>query len=448
MNNELNISPSFDTDYYVARLKKMIECETVSVKDSFNPEEFMKLRYVMKELFPEIHKKANLSIFSDDCWIYKIEGKDTSRNIMLMSHHDVVEAGDGWSYPPFSCEEHDGKLYGRGIFDTKTSLFAEFSGVEELLSEGFIPPYNVYIASSHNEERFGDGIPAATEYFKENGINFELVLDEGGAITEPPVDGVKSGKCAMVGVHEKGRFTFICTASTDSIYQDITKAKRKNPVEQMTEFINAVKSSDIFVRRLNKQVKDMFTFIAPHLGFPLNFIFSHLGVFGGVIKKIMPKLNPQAEGLLGTTCTFTKIEGSSADKKCTATAYFTPVSSEDFKADIEKFTLLAKEYGITVEAGSTSEYHEPADISTPGFSYTKECIEAVFPDCPVVPFILPSGGTDVRNLTAVSPCTLRFTPLKVSNKQLGLVHMPDENLDKSCVREAVEFYKYFIKNLR
>ncbi len=440
--------PKFNNDYYIPRLRRMIECETVSKRDSFAPDEFMKLREVMREMFPLIHQKAEIKYFSDDCWMYKLEGEDTSRNIMVMSHHDVVEAGEGWSYPPFACEEHDGKLWGRGIFDTKTSLFCEFSAVEELLSEGFTPSCNLYIGSSHNEERFGDGIPSAAQYFKKEGISFEIVLDEGGAITEPPVDGVKAGKCAMVGVHEKGRLYYTCTASTDSIYQDITKAKKKNPVEKMTAFIEAVHSSNLFIRRLNPQVQDMFTFIAPHLAFPLGFVFSNLKLFGPVIKKIMPKLNPQAEGLLGTLCTFTKIEGSSLSKKCTATAYLQPVSSEDFKKDLEAFINLAKEYGISVEEGEKSEYHEPADITVPAFSYTKKCIEEVFPDCPVVPFILPTGGTDVSRMREVSPCTLRFTPLKVSNKQVGLVHCADENLDTACIPEAVGFYKHFIKNYR
>lgn len=424
----------------------MVECETVSVKDSFTPDEFMKLREVMKELFPEIHKKAEISIFSEDCWLYKIEGKDRTKNIMLMSHHDVVEAGEGWDYPPFALEEHGGKLYGRGVFDTKASLFSFFQAIEELLSDGFIPSCNLYLGSSHNEERFGDGIPKAVEYLKSEGIEFELVLDEGGAITEPPVDGVKSGKCAMVGVHEKGRFTFTCTANSDSIYQNMMKAKKKNPVERMTSFIEAVNSKDIFIRRLNKQVADMFTHIAPHLGFPLNFVFSHLRVFGGLVKKIMPKLNPLAKGLIGTTCSFTKIEGSSAEKKCTATVYFQPVSIEDFTKDLEAFTELAKEYGISVEKGLQSDYHEPADIDTEGFRYTKKCIEEVFPDCPVVPYILPSGGTDARNLREICPCTLRFTPFKVSNEQVGLVHLPNENLDSACIYEGIKFYKHFIEN--
>ncbi len=434
----------YNKEYYIPRLRKMVECETVSVKDSFTPDEFIRLRDVMKELFPEIHKTAEISYFSDDCWIYKIEGKNKEKNIMIMSHHDVVEAGDGWTYPPFSLEEHNGKLYGRGVFDTKGSLFCFFQGVEELLSEGFIPECNLYLGSSHNEERFGDGIPKAVEYFKEKGISFEIVLDEGGAITEPPVDGVKSGKCAMVGIHEKGRFTYICKADADGAYQSLMKAKKKNPVEQMTAFIEEVNNNDIFIRRLNGPVSDMFTYIAPHLGFPLSFIFSHLGIFGGLVKKIMPKLNPLAKGLIGTTCNFTKIEGSSADRKCTATAYFQPVDSGDFEKDLEAFTLLAKKHGITVEKGQQSDFHEPSDITVPAFSYTKKCIEDIFPGCPVVPYPLPSGGTDVRNFREICPCCLRFTPFKVSTKQVNQVHLPDENLDSDCIKDGVKFYKHFI----
>lgn len=439
--------PQFETSYYIERLRKMIACETVSVKDSFKPGEFMKLRAVMKELFPLIHEKAEIRYFSDDCWVYKITGRDESKNVLLMSHHDVVEATGEWKYPPFAAEVHEGKIWGRGIFDTKTSLFSFFQGTEELLAEGITPAYNLYLASSHNEEIFGDGIPEAVRYFREQGISFELVLDEGGAITEPPVDGVKSGKCAMVGVHEKGRFTYICTASTDSIYSSMMKAKKKNPVQQMTAFIEEVSTKDIFIRRLNKQVTDMFTYIAPHLGAPLSFIFSHLDIFGSVIKKVMPSLNPLAKGLIGTTCTFTKIEGSSADRKCTATAYFQPVSIEDFRKDIEAFTELAKKHGITVEEGQQSEYHEAADISVPAFGYTKKCIEEIFPDCPVVPYPLPSGGTDARNFRELCPCNLRFTPFRVSNKQVNLVHLQNENLDVPCILEGIRFYKHFIRGL-
>lgn len=438
----------FNKDYYVARLRKMIECETVSKKDSFTPGEFMRLRAVMKELFPLVHEKAEIMYFSDDCWVYKIEGTNKDENVLLMSHHDVVEAEGEWKYPPFECQEHEGKIWGRGVFDTKTSLFAFFQAAEELLSKGFVPEYNLWLASSHNEERFGDGIPKAVEYFKENNINFTIVLDEGGAITEPPVDGVKCGKCAMVGIHEKGRFTVICEASESAGYGDMTKPRKKNPVERMTAFINDVQTGNIFTVRINDPVKDMFTYIAPHLGFPLSFVFLHLKIFNPVIVKIMPKLNPLAKGLISTTCSFTKIEGSSISKKCTATAYFQPVDSADFEKDKASFRKLAEEHGIILTEGKNNEYHEPASITGKGFSYVKKCIEEIFPDCPVVPYPLPSGGTDARHLTAVSPAAFRFAPLKITGRQLSLVHQPNENLDVSCIEEAVRFYKHFIKNYK
>lgn len=439
--------PDYETSYYVERLRKMLACETVSVRGSFEPEEFMKLRNVMRELFPEIHKRAEIQIFSDDCWIYKIEGSDTSRNIMMMSHHDVVKADGEWRYPPFAGEVHDGKIWGRGTIDTKTPLFAEFTALEELLKSGFTPACNVYIGSSHNEELFGDGMPTAKDELKKQGVKFELILDEGGAITSAPVDGIKTKQCAMVAVHEKGRYRLTCTASSESIYQDITKKRKKNPVERMTAFIEEVNNSEIFIVRLNKQVRDMFEYIAPHLDFPLGTVLSHLNITAPLIKKIMPSLNPQARSLIGTTCNFTKIEGSSAEKKCTATAFMQPVSSEDFQKDVENFKKTAAKYGIEVEFDGEGEFFEPADISSKGFLYTKKCIEEVFPDAPVVPFILPAG-TDARVFREICPCNLRFAPMRLSNKQLGLVHCTDENLDLPNILCAIRFYKHFIKNYK
>ncbi|MBO5290655.1 MAG: hypothetical protein J6B35_03610, partial [Clostridia bacterium] len=81
-----------EQEEYALKLAEMIKCKTVSVDGSFDDTEFKKLRKVMEELFPLIHKNTEKMIFSDDCWVYKLKGKDESRNIMIMSHHDVVEA--------------------------------------------------------------------------------------------------------------------------------------------------------------------------------------------------------------------------------------------------------------------------------------------------------------------------------------------------------------------
>ena len=300
---KINISEKQQLEY-AARLAEMIKCKTVSVKGSYDDTEFAKLRDTVEKLFPLVHQKAERKIFGDDCWIYKIEGKDKSRNIMVMSHHDVVAANGEWQHSPFSGEIIDGIIHGRGTVDTKTSLFAEFQAVEELLADGFIPECNLYIGSSHNEEIFGDGMPLAVEYFKKQGIEFETVLDEGGGIIDPPVDLVKC-KCAMVATHEKGRRTLVCTAK-----QGATKAftlNKKSPISRMSKFIAELESKNIFISRLHPEVKAMFEGLCPYMPFAARLVCANLWCFGKLIVKIAPKLTSQAATMLGTTLTVTEI---------------------------------------------------------------------------------------------------------------------------------------------
>ena len=432
---------------YAKRLQKMIQCKTVSVKDSYDDTEFAKLRNVMEELFPLVHANAKKLTFGEDGWIYCVEGKDTTRNIMLMSHHDVVAVDGEWKYDGFAGEIVENQIWGRGTVDTKTPLFAEFSALEELLAEGYKPPCNVYIGSSYNEEIAGDGIPKALEYFKEQGITFEVVLDEGGAVIDPPVGGMKVEKCAMVAVHEKGFYHLTCKAVTGSGHAGLTAGQKATPVERMSSFVHEISSKNIFIRRLNPQITAMFTHMAPHCKFPMSFVFGNLWLFGGILKKVMPSLSPAAGGLLGTTCVFNKIEGSAETKECIAKATLRPVDSADWQKDLASFIEVAKKYDITVVVEPTSEYHEPADMTKPQLAYTFDCIKKIFPEYPPVPMILPAG-TDARHLTDICPCILRFAPIRLSAQQLASVHSENENIDLDAIGLAVAFYKEFLREYK
>ncbi len=120
-----------------------------------------------------------------------------------MSHHDVVEAVGEWKYPPFSGTIADGKIWGRGTVDTKGALCAILESVEYLLSKGFQPERDFYIASSCNEEITGDGAIKTVEYMYKKGIRPELVMDEGGSVMGNMM-GCEAN-CAMVGILEKGQ---------------------------------------------------------------------------------------------------------------------------------------------------------------------------------------------------------------------------------------------------
>jgi carboxypeptidase PM20D1 len=431
---------------YAGRLAQMIRCETVSCRESFDDTEFKKLRDTVRALFPLLHEKAEFMTFGADCWVYKLPGKDQRRNMMVMSHHDVVAGTGEWKHPPFAAEIADGKLWGRGAVDTKTPLFAEFTAFEELLGEGFEPPCNLWLASSHNEEIGGDGIPLALEYFKKQGIEFELILDEGGAVIAAPMPGI-SCKCAMLAVHEKGRHLLKCTAGEGASHTGLAP-KTDTPVVRMAKFIAEVSEKKPFIRRIYPQVRAMFEGLCPYMAFPMRLIFANLWLFAPLLKALMPKINPMAGAMLGTMCSFNTINGgkygSVQAKTVEAGAYLRCIDDKDLAQDIAAFRAIAEKYGVEVTDGEGNEYHAPADLGKPAYAYVRECVANVFPHVACAPFILPAG-TDARWLTDVCQCVVRFAPIDIDPQQFASVHSPDENIDIKAVGNAIAFYKRLLR---
>lgn len=428
------------------RLMKMIECQTVSSREIYDDTEFSKLRAAVRELFPLLHERAEIKYFSEDCWVYKIPGRDRNRNILLMSHHDVVAAAGEWSHAKFG-EIEGGKLWGRGTVDTKTPLFAEMTAAEELLSEGFEPACNLYIASGHNEEVFGDGIHEAVKYFEEQGIEFELAIDEGGGVIGAPINGIDC-KCAMIAVHEKGYHRMNVRAVQGDTEGFVLT---DNPVTRVSKFIAEVSALKLTVK-MPAQVREMFTSLMPYMSFPLRFVFANLWCFEPLLVKLMPKINGQAAAMLGTTCSFGSIESKKGetprDNECSASALIRYIDEADLEADMEKIRALAKKYSLEItEPADGHEFHRPADTGSKAFEYVCRCARKTFPHAAVAPFVL-AAGTDARWLCDVCPCTLRFAPIDIDNQQFNSVHSVDENIDLAAIGEAIEFYKEVIGNYK
>ncbi|MBR3289310.1 MAG: M20/M25/M40 family metallo-hydrolase, partial [Clostridia bacterium] len=54
----------------------------------------------------------------------------------ILSHLDVVPAGDGWTMPPFDLTERDGVLYGRGVIDDKGPTVAALFALRAVIECG------------------------------------------------------------------------------------------------------------------------------------------------------------------------------------------------------------------------------------------------------------------------------------------------------------------------
>lgn len=430
---------------YAERLAEMIRCRTVSKKDGFEAEEFLKLRQVIETLFPRMTEAAERTILGDDAYLYKIKGKDERRNVMVMSHHDVVEAKGTWKEKAFGGTIRDGKLWGRGTVDTKTPLFAEFTAIEELLEEGFAFPVNVYLFSSHNEETGGDGARLALDCFNEKKITFDWIIDEGGAVIEAPMAGIDR-KCAMMAVHEKGRCTAQLSAKNLPGHTGLAGG-HKTPVMRMAEFMAEVDEKKPFLRRLHPEVRGMFEALASHMRFPMGLVFSHLNLFSGLLIKLMPKLNAAAGEMLGTGCTFRRLS-TDEEGNCVGEAFLRCINDADFAKDLETLRALAAKHAVEITVrDEDNEYYRPASLESGGYRYIKKTVEESFPYAAAAPFILPAG-TDARRFSDLSDAVIRFAPIDIDKQQYASVHGENENISVDKLHLAVDFYKRLLRNYR
>ena len=447
-NERRGVAPEVNAEY-VTKLSKMVDCKTVWTHDGRYEAEFRKFYAVIEELFPNLAARAKKLTFGGGCFFYVIEGKNATKNILLMSHHDVVEGSEDWQTDPFKAVEKDGWLYGRGTIDTKTPLFAELQAAEELLAEGCeFEGINLYIGSSNNEEVCGDGMVLATEYFKKEGIRFYAVIDEGGAITEGQIPGVKC-KSAVVAVHEKSRHMFRCRAEIDTKGHGGFGGSKDSAVERLSRFITQVcdKKDKIYKGKFYPEVRATFERHVPYMSFPMNFLFGNIGIFAPIIKKIMMGI-PAASAMLSTGLSFTTVTaGDTRDpqiraKTAETTLFLRCVREEDLYQGLEKIKTIGRKYGVTIEEVER-DYCVPTDFEGEAYKTVEALLHRNFPDVAVVPFLL-TAGTDARRFTDIADNILRFAPIDLNKKQFATIHGDDEHIGVENIGQCVMFYKDLI----
>ena len=136
--------------------------------------------------------------------IARLPGEDRRSRLLLMSHSDVVPAGDerSWTKPPFGGVIKEGRLYGRGASDMKGTVAAEAMALILLRRAGVPLRRTLTFLCAADEEAggvWGAGWVAAEHGAK---IRSDYALNEGdGALVR-----IGSQLCSMLGLGEKGRY--------------------------------------------------------------------------------------------------------------------------------------------------------------------------------------------------------------------------------------------------
>ncbi|GAB1386496.1 succinyl-diaminopimelate desuccinylase [Melaminivora sp.] len=81
-------------------------------------------------------------------------GDAAIKTIVFLGHTDVVPPGPlpAWSSPPFEPTQRDGRLYGRGASDMKTSIAAFVCAIEQFLGQNTQPAMDIAILLTSDEE--------------------------------------------------------------------------------------------------------------------------------------------------------------------------------------------------------------------------------------------------------------------------------------------------------
>ena len=429
------------------KLGAMVQVPSVSKNENEDLTEFYKLHKVMEEHFPLIHQRLEKTDLQGNL-LYRWPGIDSSKKpILFMGHQDVVPASDdGWRVGSYSGAVIDGNLYGRGSLDCKSTMYVELQAVEELLEENFVPPCDVYLSYSINEETGGDGAAAAVRYLKEKGIQLALVLDEGGAVSEAPVVGMDRDY-AVIGITEKGYMDLKITARGKGGHS--STPPRNTPAARLFAFANEIERKRPFRKALLPETVEMFSKMAPSFNFPMRLILGNIWLFKPLLMSLMPIVSPFGEAVMSTTCCFTMMRGSDAanviPKEPYLVANLRTSVHQGCTASLAVMKEYADKYDLDIEVIMQRDASPVSNIHSREYAYVCDCIKEQFPDVGIAPYII-MGGTDCRHFHALTENALRFAPVRMTNAQNASCHAVDENVTLAALAEGVRFYKMFLKN--
>ena len=130
-------------------------------------------------------------------WAKRASTHANAKTLAFAGHTDVVPTGPlaQWDSPPFSPSHRDGKLYGRGASDMKTSLAAFVVCIEEFLAQQPDPALNIALLITSDEEGPAvDGTVVVCELLKARGEVLDYCIVGEPTSVERTGDMIKNGR--------------------------------------------------------------------------------------------------------------------------------------------------------------------------------------------------------------------------------------------------------------
>ena len=422
-----------DSRAMAERLAGALRIPTISHDDrsNFDASAFRRLHAYLEEQFPLVHAQAQRRRVNSWSLVYRIDGRDAElAPALFMGHLDVVPVdeatADDWQQDPFSGAIADGAVWGRGAMDDKLTVLALLEAMEALLAAGERPARTVYFAFGHDEEVGGkEGAAEVAAAFAREGLRFEFVLDEGGAVTDGLIPGIDE-PVAMIGIAEKGYVNLHLTVKAPGGHS--SQPPRHTAAGILAEAIVRVEDN-LFPADLSAMDAN-FAYLAHYFPLPTRIALANPWLFEPLVKWRL-LANPATAASIRTTTAVTMLEGSSKSNilptEAEAVVNFRILPGDSVASVREHIVDAIDDERVEVSVHMANEPSPVSSTDSFGFRLLENTIRGTDSSVLVAPYLV-QGGTDAKHFVDLSDSVYRFVMFRADGQAMKRIHGVDERI--------------------
>lgn len=437
------------------RLSRAIQFRTISTIDpaKFDPAPFIGIHQFLAEAYPLVHSRLQRQTVNQLSLLYTWQGSEPGlKPLLLTGHLDVVPVESGtestWSQPAFSGQVEGGFIWGRGTLDCKCTVFGILEAVESLLAKGFQPRRTLLLGFGHDEEIGGmQGAAKIAAHLKEKGIELEAVLDEGLAIIDGLLPGVKE-PVALVGTAEKGYLSLELTATGKGGHSSMPP-KEKSISLLMAALLRLERHP--MPARLDSITSQMFGGLQPLLPSAMRLVVKFRKFLAPLIIRTFGS-SDVGNANMRTTMAPTMLRAGEKDnvlpQKAVAVVNFRLLPGDTTQQVISHVRRAIDDERISIAplGGFMADPSPISETDSHSFRAIGKAIQQAFGVRVVAPGLV-TGGTDCRNYAPLSRNCYRFSPIHVTPTDLKRVHGTDERIEVNAYHQAIGFFVRVIEDL-
>ncbi|MBD8489694.1 M20/M25/M40 family metallo-hydrolase [Echinicola sp. CAU 1574] len=437
----------------VSNFSKAIQIQTVSPEDpkDFDTLQFQQFADFLSSTYPLADSLLDKKNFNDFSFLYHWEGsKPDLKPIILMGHLDVVpvieENIPDWKESPFGGEIIQDTIWGRGTIDDKVGVIGILEATERLLQNGYQPERSIYLAFGHDEEIGGvKGAQAIAAYLKEQNVQAEFVLDEGGSIVQNMVPGIP-GDVALIGIAEKGFVSLSLSVKVEGGHSSMPE--RETAIDILSSAIAKLKQKP-FPSLISAPIDGFIQYLGPEMPFVNKLVFANKPIFSSVITKIYEG-SASGNALVRTTTSPTifnsGVKENIIPQSAKATINFRIIPGETIESVEERVKKTINDERIHIQRSAfISNPSKVSKTDSFGFQTIQETITETFPSTLVSPYLVV-GGTDSRHFNEISDDIYRFSAIKLNKGNIKSFHGLNERIPVSDFENSIRFYHQLILN--